>query len=49
MNGNTYYHSDSCNLPNLEELFKEKPHPGVLLKGRRWRRIRARINRFRKK
>jgi len=43
MNDNTYYHSDMCNLPDLEELFKGKPHLEVLLKGRRWGRVRARI------
>lgn len=29
----------------LEELFKEKPHLGVLLKGRRWGRVKARLKR----
>ena len=42
MGGNTYYHSDNCNLPDLEELFKDKSHLEGLLRGRRWGIVRAR-------
>ena len=45
MGGNTYYSSDTCKLPDLEKLFKDKPHLEVLLEGRRWARVRARIER----
>jgi hypothetical protein len=44
LSDNTYYHSDSCNLPDLEELYKGKPHLEKLLKGRKWTRVRARID-----
>lgn len=40
---NTYSHSDTCNLPDLQMLFKGNPHLEVLLKGRRWARTKARI------
>jgi hypothetical protein len=42
MNDNTYYHIGGYYLPDLEELLKGKPHLEVLLKGRRWARVRAR-------
>lgn len=29
---NTYYHTDTYQLPDLEEVFKGKPHLEVLLK-----------------
>ena len=44
MNDNTYYHSDSCNLTDLDELFKGESHLEALLKGRRWSRVRAKLN-----
>ena len=31
-------------MPDLEELFKGKPYLEVLLKGRRWSRVRAKLN-----
>jgi hypothetical protein len=34
-------------LPDLEELFKGKPHLEGLLKGRRLARVRARIKKMR--
>jgi hypothetical protein len=43
---NTYYHSDTCILPDLEELFKGKPHLEGLLRGNGWSRVRARIKRM---
>ena len=46
---NTYYHSDTCNLPDLEEVFKGKPYLEVLLKGRRWVKVKARIKRVNRK
>ena len=46
MNDNTYYHSDNCNMMDLKKLFRSKPHLEVLLKGRRWRRVRRRIKKM---
>ena len=43
MVANTYYHSDTCNLPDLEEPFKCKPHLGGMLKGRRWAKVKAKL------
>jgi hypothetical protein len=39
----TIYHSDTCNLSDLEELFSGKPHLEVMLKGRRWSRVKAKL------
>ena len=46
MHGNAYYHLDTCNLLDLEMLFKGKQHLGVMLKGRRWAKAKARIKRL---
>ena len=48
MGENTYYHSDTCNLPCLEELFKGKAHLEILLNGRRWSRVKVRIMKLRR-
>ena len=48
MNDNTYYHSDNCNLSDLKELFKDKSHLEVLLKGRRWAKMKARIKKIKR-
>jgi hypothetical protein len=37
-----------CHLPELEELFNDKPHLEGMVKGRGWSRVKARIkNNFR--
>ena len=35
MGANTYYHSDTCNLPDLMELFNGKPHLGGTVEGKK--------------
>ena len=45
MVANTYYHSDTCKLPDIEELFKGKSHLEAMLKGRRWNLVKAQIMR----
>jgi hypothetical protein len=40
---NTYYHSDKCYFPYLEEAFREKPHLETLLKSRRWAKVKAKL------
>ena len=43
---NTYYHSDTCNLPDLDGLFRGKTHLEGLLNERKWGRVKARIKRL---
>jgi hypothetical protein len=35
-------------LPDLQKVFKDKPHLEGLLKGRRWSRVKVRIMKLRR-